>query len=88
MVEKLAAILASAHCEKVRGFRPGQYGCRTGRLAVDAVGVAIAQVQEAWGRGRVVGAHLIYVAAAFQSVSRGCLLKKMRRAVIDECLVR
>ena len=28
------------------------------------------------------------VAAAFPSVARGCLLKKMRRAGIDECLVR
>ena len=28
------------------------------------------------------------VAAAFPSVAKGCLLKKMRRAGIDECLVR
>ena len=28
------------------------------------------------------------VAAAFPSVARGCLLKKMRRAGVDECLVR
>ena len=27
-------------------------------------------------------------AAAFPGVARGCLLKKMRRAGIDECLVR
>ena len=51
MVEKVAAMLVSAHCERVRGFHPGQYGCRTGRSAVDAVGITIAQVQEAWGRG-------------------------------------
>ena len=51
MVEKVAAMLVSAHCERVRGFHPGQYGCRTGRSAVDAVGVTIEQVQEAWGRG-------------------------------------
>ena len=52
------------------------------------MGVTIAQVQEAWGRGCVVGALLMDVAAAFPSVARGCLLKKMRRAGIDECLVR
>ena len=55
---------------------------------MDAVGVTIAQVQEAWGRGRVVGALLMDVAAAFPSVARGCLLKNMRNADIDECLVR
>ena len=31
---------------------------------------------------------LMDVAAAFPSVARGCLLKKMRGAGIDECLVR
>ena len=52
------------------------------------MGATIAQVQEAWGRGCVVGALLMDVAAAFPSVARGCLLKKMRRAGIDEYLVR
>ena len=49
--------------------------------------VTIAQVQEAWGRGCIVGALLMDVAAAFPSVARGCLLK-MRKAKVDECLVR
>ena len=52
------------------------------------VGVTTAQVQEAWGRGCVVGALLMDVAAAFPSVARGRLLKKMRRTGIEECLVR
>ena len=73
VVEKVAAMLVSAHCERVRGFHPGQHGCRTERSAVDAVGVTIAQVQEAWGRGCVVGALLMDVAAAFPSVARGCV---------------
>ena len=50
MVEKVAAMLVSMHCESIRGFHPGQYGCRVRRLAVDAVGVVIAQTQEAWKR--------------------------------------
>ena len=48
MVEKVAATMVRAHCDQVRGFHPGHYGCRTGRSAVDAVRVMIAQVQEAW----------------------------------------
>ena len=76
MVEKVAAELVGAHCDRVQGSHPGQYGCRRGRSAVDAVGVTIAQVQEAWGRGCIVGALLMDVAAAFPSVARGCLLKK------------
>ena len=54
---------------------------------MDAVGVTIAQAQEAWRRGCIVGALLMDVAAAFPSVARGCLLK-MRKAGDDECLVR
>ena len=46
----------------------------------------IAQTQEAWQRGCVVGALLVDVAAAFPSVARGCFLRKMRERGIDECL--
>ena len=52
------------------------------------VGVVMAQVQEAWKRGVIAGALLMDVAAAFPSVARGCLLRKMRNAGVDECLVR
>ena len=44
MVEKVVAELVGAHCDRGQGFHPGQYGCRKGRSAVDAVGVTIAQV--------------------------------------------
>jgi ribonuclease HI len=88
MVEKVVASLISEQCESVGGFHPGQYGCRAKRSAVDAVGVAIAQVQEAWSRKVIAGALLMDVAAAFPSVARGCLLRKMRNAKLDECLVR
>ena len=47
MVEKVAAIMVSAHCKATGCFHPVQYGCRTRRSAVDAVGVAIVQTQEA-----------------------------------------
>ena len=43
IVERVVADLISRHCEATGGFHPGQYGCRTKRSAVDAVGVAIAQ---------------------------------------------
>ena len=88
MVEKVAAMMVGAHCDQTKGFHPGQYGCRAGRSAVDPVGVTIAQVQEAWGRGCIDGALLMDVAAAFPSVARGCLLRKMREAGLDENLVR
>ena len=71
MVEKVVADMISCHCETVEGFHRGQYGCRMKRSAVDAVGVAIAQVQEAWGIGVIAGAVLMDVAAAFPSVARG-----------------
>lgn len=50
----------------------------TDASAVDTVAVAIAQTQEAWSRGRITGALLTDVAAAFPCVARGCLLRNMR----------
>ena len=84
MVEKVVADLISEHCEVAQGFHPGQYGCQARRSAVDGVGVAIAQIQEAWKRRVIAGALLIDVAAAFPSVVRGCLLRKMRNAAMPE----
>ena len=55
-------------------------------MVSDAMGVTIAQAQEAWGRDYIIGALLMDVTAAFPSVARGCLLRKMRRAGLDECL--
>ena len=81
-------MLVSAHCEATLGFHPGWYGCRAGRSVVDAVGVAIALTQEAWGRGRVTGALLMDVAAAFSRVARGFVLQKVRNMELDENLVR
>ena len=37
-------------------------------------------------RGRITGALLMAVAAAFPSVARGCLLRKVRTMGIDENL--
>ena len=85
IVEKVAVMMVSAHYETAGGFHPGQYGCRMGRSAVDAVGVTITRTQEAWSRGCITGALLMDVAAAFPSVARGCLLRKMRNAGLDEC---
>ena len=87
MVGKVAAMLVSAHCESMGWFHPGQYGCRIRLSAVDAVGVVIAQTHEAWKRGRITGALLMDVAAAFPSVARGSHLRKMRAMGIDENLV-
>ena len=87
MVEKVAAMMVSAHCEAMGRSHPGQYGCRARRSAVDAVTITIAHTQEAWRHRRITGALLMGVAAAFPSVARGCLLRKMRAMDIDECLV-
>lgn len=45
--EKVAFMLASTHYEAMNGFHLAQYGCRTQRSAMDAVGVVAAQTQEA-----------------------------------------
>ena len=85
---EVAEMIVGAHCVQIRGFHPGQYGCRAGRSAVDAVGVTMALVQEAWGRRRIVGALLVDVTAAVPSLARGYLLRKMREAGLDENLAQ
>ena len=66
MVETVAAELISAHCEAPN--QPQQYGGRSGRSAADAVGVAVAQIQEVWRQGKVAGALLMYMAAASRAL--------------------
>ena len=81
------ADLISLHCEAMNKFHPGQYGGRPQRSALDAVGVVMAQAQEAWKRGKVVGALMMDVAVAFPSVARGCLLRMLSATEVDKNLV-
>ena len=87
MVEKVAAMPVAIHCGTTRGFHPGQYGCRAKRQGLGAVGITVAQTQEAWSRGFITGALLMDAATAFPSLARGCLLRKMRNMGLDKCLV-
>jgi hypothetical protein len=88
VVEKVVAIMLSDHCEREGKFHPGQFGSHRQRSVVDAVGVLMATVQKAWSRGRVAAALCMDVEAAFPSVAKDCLAKKMRAMSADECLVR
>ena len=58
------------------------------RSAVDAVGLAMARTQQAWSQGKMVGALLMDVSAAFPSVARDCLIRRMRDLGLDENLVQ
>jgi hypothetical protein len=48
----------------------------------------MASVRESWSNRRVSGALCMDVEAAFPSVAKECLAKKMRAMEIEECLVR
>jgi hypothetical protein len=41
LTEEVVANMMGKHCESHRTLHPGQYGCRRGRSAVDAVGTLI-----------------------------------------------
>jgi hypothetical protein len=79
--------MVNKNCESHGTSYPGQYGCRRGRSAVDAVGILINGVQEAWGRGKIATDPRIYVKSAFQSMAKGFLVKKMRETGFDKNLV-
>ena len=82
------AYLLSNQCERTEALDPGQYGSRPQRSAVDAVGLAMARTQQAWSQGKMVGALLMDVSAAFPSVARNCLVRRMRDLKMDENLVQ
>jgi ribonuclease HI len=87
VVEKVIANMLSEDTDRGNLLHPGQYGGRRGRSAVDAAGVLMSTVQEAWSRGKVAAALMMDVEAAFPSVARECLLRKMREIGLDEGLV-
>ena len=88
VVEKTVAYILSNHCERTGALNPGQYGSRPQRSAVDAVGLAMARTQQAWSKGKMVGALLMDVSAAFPSVARDCLIRRMRDLRLDENLIQ
>jgi hypothetical protein len=85
-VTEVIATMISNHCE-LGGLHNGQYGCHRGRSAIDAVGMLVANVQQAWTGKQVTGALCMDVEATFPSVTRDCLANKIRKLGIDECLI-
>ena len=55
---------------------------------MDAVGLAMARTQQAWTEGKMVGALLMDVSAAFPSVAKDCLVRRMRVLKLDENLIQ
>ena len=88
VMEKVAAYLLSNQCERTGALHQGQYGSRSQRSAVDAVGLAIARTQQAWSQKKMVGALLMDVSAAFPSAARDCLVRRMRELGLDEGLIQ
>ena len=87
VVERVATELLSQHCEGEETLHEGQFGARRRRSAVEAVGRLIGWVESGWQRKEITGALCMDVAAAFPSVARGCLLRKMRNMGLEENLV-
>ena len=55
---------------------------------MDAVGLAMDRTQQALTQGKMVGALLMDVSAAFPSVDRDCLVRRIRDLKLDENLVQ
>jgi hypothetical protein len=88
VMQKVVAEMLSRHCKgEGGGLHNGQYGCRKGRSAIDAVHMLVTDVQKAWAQQEVAGALCMDIEATFPSVAWDCLARKMRKTGIDECLV-
>ena len=88
VVEKTVAYILSNQCERTGALNPGQYGSRPQQSALDAVGLAMARTQQTWSHGKMVGALFMDMAAAFPSVARDCLIRRMRDLRLDENLIQ
>lgn len=54
---------------------------------MEAVGTLVGWVEESWKEKEIIGAICMDVAAAFPSVARGCLLRRLREMKVDEDIV-
>jgi predicted lipid-binding transport protein (Tim44 family) len=86
--EKVMANMISKHCMNyTEPYIQERTDTGEGQSAVDAVGVLMDEVQEAWGRGQIAAALMMDVKSALPSVEKECLVKEMREMGLDENLV-
>jgi hypothetical protein len=88
VVEKVAAIIISKHCEVLECLHEGQFGSRKQRGAVDAVAMMIATVEEAWKQKKLAGALFLDVKGAFPYIARKQLVKRMLKLGIPGDITR
>ena len=74
--------------ERRNKLHDGQCGCWKRRSAVDAVAVLMNRTQQAWQGKKVAGALLMDVKAAFNSVNRTILSRRLGELGIEPDLVR
>ena len=70
-IERVASELIDRRCSDDTALRlhPGQFGSRSGRSAIEAVAALVGLVENAWSKGRIVGALCMGVEAAIPSVA-------------------
>lgn len=88
VVERAIATWIASFCEKNEIFHTGQFGCRRGRGASDAVAQLVTKVEDAWCDKRTALALLLDVKGAFDRVNKSKLLKRMIEVGIAGNIVR
>ena len=88
VVEKVVANTIAEECERRRLLHDGQCGSRRTRSAIDAVGMLMKRVDEAWGRGNTAAVLLMDVKGAFPPVAKGNLIKMMEEMGFEADVVR
>jgi hypothetical protein len=88
LIEKVTATLITNDAERRSVLHEGQFGGRWKRSAMDAAGVVVATVDEAWEQGDIAAALMMDVKRAFPTVNCECLVHKMRLAKTDANLIQ
>lgn len=87
VAEKVVAELLADWCERNNVLHQGQMGGRKQRSCIDAVARVINRVEQAWDHGKVAALLLMDVKGAFDHVSRGYLLRRLKEVGIDGSIV-
>ncbi|QGA12366.1 hypothetical protein EYB26_000010 [Talaromyces marneffei] len=88
VVEKLVAGLITDYAEAQGLFHEGQFGARHQRSAMDAVACLIAEIEHAWGEGKLGACLFMDIKGAFDYVVWSKLRGGLRGTGMDGDLVR
>jgi hypothetical protein len=87
VVEKVVAKLLSDEAERQALLSASQFGCRRGRLAIDAAAIMFDRAHASWREGHIADILLMDIKVAYPSMAKGRLVNLMKVWQMDGDLI-